>query len=283
MSKSRFTASDGAAIAFADEGQGLPVLCLSGLTRNGSDFDYLAPHLPDVRLIRMDYRGRGGSDWTGAASYTVPREALDAVELLDHLGVGAAAVIGTSRGGLVGMFLAATARDRLLGLCLNDVGPQLERAGLDRIKGYVGRNPAARTHAEAAQALEAFMDGFRGVPPERWLEEACKHYVATGSGLTINYDPTLRDAFLAAYDAGDTDTWPLFDACAGLPLALIRGANSDLLSPAAAAEMRRRRPDMTFAEVPDRAHIPFLDEPESLAAIRAWLAEVRMGVAQPSA
>ena len=276
MTLSHFIASDGARIAYRDEGAGLPVLCLSGLTRNGSDFDYLAPHLTDVRLIRMDYRGRGGSDWTGPATYTVPRESKDAVELLDHLGVARVAIIGTSRGGLNCMFLAATARTRLSGLCLNDVGPALEKAGLARIKDYVGRNPAAKTREQAARALETFMDGFAGVPMSRWLEEADKHYLPDGKGgLRINYDPALRDAFIAAFDGETPDLWPLFDACAGLPLALLRGANSDLLSAAATAEMRRRRPDLIHAEVPDRAHIPFLDEPESLAAIRTWISAVR--------
>lgn len=274
MTVQHFTASDGARIAFRDSGAGLPVLCLAGLTRNGSDFDYLAPHLADHRLIRMDYRGRGGSDWTGVATYTVPRESRDALELLDHLDVPRAAVIGTSRGGMNGMFLATTAKARIAGLCLNDVGPALEMGGLARIKDYVGRNPAARDMEAAARALADFMDGFENVPPERWREEAQRHYRQGGSGLTINYDPALREAFLAAYDAAPPDLWPLFDGCAGVPLALIRGANTDLLSPATTAEMRRRRPDMIFAEVPGRAHIPFLDEPESLAAIHAWLQTV---------
>ncbi|MDO9523981.1 MAG: alpha/beta hydrolase, partial [Gemmobacter sp.] len=105
----------------------------------------------------------------------------------------------------------------------------------------------------------------------RWLEEAKRHYLPDAGGLKINYDPELRDAFMAAYVAESPDLWPLFDACAGMPVALIRGANSDLLSAAATVEMQKRRPDMIFAQVPDRAHIPFLDEPESLAAIRAWL------------
>jgi pimeloyl-ACP methyl ester carboxylesterase len=112
------------------------------------------------------------------------------------------------------------------------------------------------------------------MPPERWLAEAKRHYRETGDGLRITYDPALRDAFLAAFDGPPQDLWPLFDACAGFPLALIRGVNSDLLSSDTAAEMRRRRPDMIFAEVPDRAHIPFLDEPESLAAVRSFLQRV---------
>lgn len=275
MAAQYFVAADGTRLAYSDEGEGLPVLALSGLTRNGSDFDYLAPHLKDVRLIRADYRGRGASDWSGAATYTVPQEGADALALLDQLGISKAAILGTSRGGLIGMFLAATAKDRMLGLALNDVGPALERSGLDRIEGYIGRNPAARTYEELVERLPRFMVGFENVPASRWMEEARKHYIAEEDGLRINYDPALRDAFLSAFEGPLPDAWPLFDAAAGLPLALIRGANSELLSADAANEMRRRRPDMVFAEVPGRAHIPFLDEPESLRAIRDWLALMR--------
>jgi pimeloyl-ACP methyl ester carboxylesterase len=268
---SRFTADDGARIAFRDEGQGLAVLCLPGLTRAMADFDYLIPHLPPLRLIRMDYRGRGASDWTGAATYTVPREAQDALQLLDHLGVARAVILGTSRGGLIGMFLGATARDRVAGLILNDVGPEIARDGLSRIFDYVGRNPAGKTYQGFADRLSR-SPGFAGVPMSRWLDEARKHAVETPEGLTIPYDPALREAFLAAFDGPPVDLWPLFDALAGLPLALIRGANSDLLTADTAQQMRTRRPDMGFAEVPDRAHIPFLDEPKAVALIRSFLA-----------
>ncbi len=275
MSQSHFTAADGARLAYRDEGAGMPVIGLAGLTRTGADFDYLAPHLVDVRLIRPDYRGRGGSDWTGAASYTVPQEARDVVALMDHLGLEKAAIIGTSRGGLVGMLIAATAKPRLLGLCLNDVGPEIERAGLERIFDYVGRNPRARTYDELAARLPDLMPGFANVPPSRWAEEVRHHYIEDASGLRLTYDPALRAAFLAAFEGPEVDLWPLFDACAGLPLCLIRGANSDLLGRKATARMRAERPDMVFAEVPDRAHIPFLDEPEAVAAIRTWLGALR--------
>jgi pimeloyl-ACP methyl ester carboxylesterase len=268
----RFTAEDGAQLAYRDEGQGLPLLCLPGLTRTMGDFDYLVPHLPPLRLIRMDYRGRGASDWTGAATYTVLQEARDAVALLDHLGIPRAAILGTSRGGLIGMLLGATARDRLIGLCLNDVGPDIDREGLSRIGDYVGRNPAGRTHQDYADRL-ARSPGFEGVPMARWLEEAQRLAVETPDGLRIPYDPALREAFLAAFEGPPVDLWPLFDALQGLPLALIRGANSDLLTPDTVAKMRARRPDMAYAEVPDRAHIPFLDEPQSLDLIRRFLAE----------
>lgn len=272
MSVGFFHASDGARLAYSDEGEGLPVLCLSGLTRNMADFDYVAPHLPDVRLIRMDYRGRGASDFTGAATYTVPLEGRDALELLDYLGVGKAAVLGTSRGGLIGLLLAAVAHDRLLGLCLNDVGPVIHKAGLDRIFDYVGRNPVGQSHEALAARLPAAMTGFANVPEGRWLADAIKHYDQTPEGLRIKYDPALREAFLAAFEGEAPDLWPLWDATAGVPVALIRGANSDLLSADVAAKMQQRRPDLIFAEVPDRAHIPWLDEGESLRAIRAWLA-----------
>lgn len=266
-----FAAPDGARLAFRDEGEGLPLLCLAGLTRTMGDFDYLKPHLPPCRLIRMDCRGRGASDFTGAPTYTVAQEARDALALLDHLGIAKAAILGTSRGGLIGLALAATAKDRLIGLCLNDVGPAIERTGLTRIFDYLGRNPAAKTHEALATRLPALMPGFANVPQDRWLAEARLHYRETATGLHITYDPALRDAFIAAMDGPPFDAWPLFDAAAGLPLALIRGANSDLLSTATANEMRRRRPDMIFAEVPDRAHIPFLDEPPAIAAIAQFL------------
>jgi pimeloyl-ACP methyl ester carboxylesterase len=266
-----FTADDGAQLAYSDEGQGLPVLCLAGLTRNMGDFDYVAPHLTGVRLIRMDYRGRGQSDRTGAATYTVPQEGKDALALLDHLGIERAAILGTSRGGLIGMLLAAVAHDRLLGLCLNDVGPVIERAGLERIFDYVGRNPAARTREALAERLAGAMPGFADVPEGRWLADTQRHYEEAPEGLRIKYDPDLREAFLAAFQGESPDLWPLWDATAGLPVALIRGANSDLLSADVAAEMVKRRPDTIFATVPGRAHVPWLDEPESLAAINAWL------------
>jgi pimeloyl-ACP methyl ester carboxylesterase len=266
-----FTTPDGAKLHYTDEGHGRALLCLSGLTRNGSDFDYLAPHLPPLRLIRLDYRGRGRSDWTGADSYSVVQEGADVVALLDHLGLDQVAILGTSRGGIIGMYLAAVARERVRGLCLNDVGPVIEAEGLARISDYIGQTPSARTHAQAAIALERAFPEFSDVPEGRWLQEARRHFIATDQGLELNYDPALREAFLAAMEGGGGDLWPMFAACAGMPLALIRGANSNLLSAATAAEMQRLRPDMLFAEVPGRGHIPFLDERQSLQVIHEWL------------
>ncbi|MCY4180588.1 MAG: alpha/beta hydrolase, partial [Litoreibacter sp.] len=159
-----FTASDGTNLHFTDEGEDLPVLCLAGLTRNGTDFDYVATHMSGVRLIRLDYRGRGKSDWSGKDTYTLQREGLDAVELLNHLHMDKAAILGTSRGGIIAMGLAATVKDRLLGVCLNDIGPEIAPAGLEAIKGYLGRRPVFRTMEEVVEGLSTRMAGFENVP-----------------------------------------------------------------------------------------------------------------------
>lgn len=274
---SRFTTSDGLSLAYEDEGRGPPVLCLPGLTRNARDFDDLARARGDrLRLIRLTPRGRGASDRDpNLANYAIPIEARDALELLDHLGLPRVTIVGTSRGGLIAMWLAATARPRLAGVLLNDVGPELAPEGLARIMTYLGLPPRARSHAEAAQALEASMGAeFPGLSRDRWLTCARRWFDAGEHGLTLNYDPRLRDAFEATAGQPAPDLWPLFDALAGVPLAVVRGANSTLLAPETLAAMRARRPDLIAAVVPDRGHVPFLDEPEALAALDALLTRV---------
>lgn len=267
-----FLTSDGLELFYKDEGQGIPILCLAGLTRDHRDFDFVAPHLADHRVIMMDYRGRGQSDWAeDFTTYSVPREAQDALELLDHLGLTKAAIIGTSRGGLIAMYLALTAKDRLLGVALNDVGPVLEQSALDEIMVYLGRKPVAKTHEEAAAALEHVSKGFANVPHSRWMETAKTLFNATADGLDLTYDPKLRDAVASTFTSPVPEAWPLFDAMEGLPIALIHAANSDLLTRESALRMKERRPDMVLTHVPDRGHIPYLDEPESLAALREWI------------
>ena len=115
------------------------------------------------------------------------------------------------------------------------------------------------------------MPEFKGLPESRWLEEATKHYTETAQGLQITYDKHLRDAVAMGGSGDAPDLWPFFDALEGLPLCCIQGANSNLLSNETVAEMRRRRPDMVLGVVPDRGHIPFLDEPEAVAALEKWL------------
>jgi pimeloyl-ACP methyl ester carboxylesterase len=270
-----FQTSDGISLYYRDEGEGLPLLCLAGLTRDGRDFDFVAPHLEGVRLIRLDYRGRGQSDWAPHETYQIPVEGRDALELLDHLGLEKAAILGTSRGGLIAMVLAATAKARLMGVALNDIGPEIAGPGLKVIEGYLGRKPPQKTLAEVAQRRAEVMTGFVGVSEARWLEEAERLFVQTDQGLELTYDPKLRDAVLGGGAQPAPDLWPLFDALEALPLCALRGGNSDLLTPECFAEMRRRRPDMIATEVKGRGHIPFLDEPEALEALQGWLAGLR--------
>lgn len=270
-----FTTSDGLSLYYTDEGAGLPILCLAGLTRTTADFDYVTPHLAGNRLIKMDYRGRGKSDFDAEwKNYTLPVECRDVLELLGHLGLEKVAILGTSRGGLNAMGLAMGARDRLLGVALNDIGPFIDPAGLEFIIGYLGRNPAAKTYADAAAAMPRVFPEFEGVPDNRWMAEARKHYVQTEDGLKITYDPHLRDAVEAAGAQAAPDLWPYFDAMTGMPVACIRGANSNLLSAETLTEMQRRRPDMVTAVVPGRGHIPFLDEPEAVATLQTWVRQM---------
>lgn len=266
-----FTAPDGTKLAYKVQGSGKALLCLSGLTRTMADFDYVLPHLSGLRTIRMDYRGRGASDRAKTNSYTVLQEAQDALALLDHLRIDRVAVLGTSRGGLIGLTLALLAGPLVTGLCLNDIGPVIERKGLERIATYVGHKPAGKSFQDHADTLAKANPGFANVLPERWLDEARRQVRETPDGLQITYDRALRKGVLDGLKAAQTDLWPLFDALAGLPLAAIRGANSDLFSAATLTEMQRRRPDMIAATVPDRAHVPFLDEPASLAVLHAFL------------
>ncbi len=271
-----FTTSDGLNLYYTDEGEGLPILCLAGLTRNTSDFEYVAPHLAGNRVIMMDYRGRGQSDYDDNwQNYTPPIECRDVLELMAHLSLDKVAILGTSRGGMNGMALSAMAKDRLLGVALNDVGPVVDPRGLEFIMVYLGRNPASKTFEEAAAALQFVYSDFDDVSPMRWLRMAQANYTQTAEGLQIMYDPKLRDAIEAVMAGPPLDLWPFFDAMAGLPLACIRGANSNLFTPDTLSVMQRRRPDMITAIVPGRGHVPFLDEPEAVAALHTWLEQMK--------
>lgn len=267
-----FQTSDGVTLHYTDEGAGITILCLAGLTRNGSDFDYVAPYLDGARLIRLDYRGRGKSGWAKDwGTYSIPVEARDVLELLDALALDEVAILGTSRGGLIAMALAATVPEKLTGVCLNDIGPEIAEDGMEDIRNYLGVPPTAKTLEEAATMRSKLLPGFEGVPEERWREEVEKHYVETEEGLGLNYDPKLRDAVLEAGAQPMPDLWPLFDALRDIPCCLIRGENSNLLSVETATEMQNRNPDMIFAEVPKRGHVPFLDEAEALDALNEWV------------
>ena len=270
-----FKTSDGLTLYYSDQGEGIPVLCLAGLSRNSSDFSYIDGLLEGVRLIKMDYRGRGRSDWAkDHSSYNIPRESMDAIELMDHLGIERFSILGTSRGGLCAITIGALTKDRLQGVAFNDIGPVIEAEGLAYIDDYLGLPPAWKTIAEAAIERPKTTPGFANVPEARWREEAEKHYRQTEKGLALTYDPKLRDAITEAKQLEVPDLWPFFKALADIPLAFLRAENSNLLSAETYAELAAAFPNAIMAEVKDRGHIPFLDEPESLAALREWIARL---------
>ncbi|SLN24401.1 Tropinesterase [Falsiruegeria litorea R37] len=266
-----FTTSDGKRIHYTDTGSGQPLLCLAGLTRCGRDFSHLAPHVTDLRMITMDYRGRAQSEYDpDYMNYNVMREGQDAIELLDHLGLERVTLLGTSRGGLIAMTLAATQPQRLAGVILNDVGPVVSPEGIARIMEYVGKPPVSKTYGEAAKAMHAALaPQFPDVPAEVWQQQVETQYDETPDGLALRYDAKLRDALIEQAAAGPVpDLWPLFEALKELPTGAIRGENSDILEPGTLAEMQTRHPEMLTAVIPNRGHVPFLDEPQSLSLIR---------------
>jgi pimeloyl-ACP methyl ester carboxylesterase len=273
------TAEDGVRLAYDDQGQGVALLCLPGLTRNMDDFEPVLAHYGDTaRVIRMDFRGRGASDHADFATYTPMQEAQDVVALLDHLGLERACILGTSRGGLVALMLAVMARDRLSGVIFNDIGPDIMAEGLSAIMEYIGKPPAYASLDEAAAAMPVVYAGvFRNVPAPTWADFARRIWREADGALHLRYDPALRDAVAPAFapDFEPPDLWPLFDALDGLPLGLIRGAQSNILSADTAARMRQQRPDMAFCELADRGHVPFLDEPGARAVIDRVLEQAK--------
>lgn len=269
-----FTTTDGINIYFEDDGDGTPLLCLAGLTRSSRDFSFLKPHMIGQRMIAMDYRGRGLSDYdSNYSNYNIVREAQDVIELLDHLELPRATILGTSRGGLIAMALAASQPDCLSGVILNDVGPVVDPSGMARILDYVGKRPRSKTLEQAAQNLsDAQRPQFPDVPPSVWRKQAEFQFRAVPEGLELRYDEDLRTALQEQAASGATpDLWPLFEALHGIPTGVIRGANSDILSSETLSEMQARHPDMISAEIPNRGHVPFLDEPQSLDIIHRVL------------
>lgn len=273
----KFTTSDGLQLAYEDEGEGTILLCLPGLTRNARDFDDLASAITGFRIVRLTSRGRGQSDYDPVfMNYNVLQETKDALELLDHLEIAKVVFVGTSRGGLIAMLAAAMAKDRLSGVLLNDIGPEISPEGMGRIADYLGIQPKVKTFAEAAAALRANSGStFPNLSDEVWHLQATRWLEMGPDGLRLNYDPKLRDAVLEQMKLPQPDLWPQFDAIEGIPLALVRGANSDLLSEKTVAEMQKRRPDMIYANVPDRGHVPFLNEPKSVELVEMLLERIK--------
>ncbi|MBU2866517.1 alpha/beta fold hydrolase [Pacificibacter marinus] len=275
------TTTDGLKLAYDVHGTGTPILCLAGLTRNMDDFDpVLANFSNRAQIIRLDSRGRGASDFDpNPQNYTIPQEASDALALLDHLNLERAAIIGTSRGGLIAMVLAATAKHRLSGVLLNDIGPKLNPAGLAYIMDYLGRPCAFTSFEDAAERLPRALGAqFPNVSHAEWLAYAKRSWTAGPDRLQLRYDSKLREAIETQGASGETpDLWPLFHALSGLPLAALRGAHSNILTPECWGKMQTSRPDMIATEIPDRGHVPFLDEAESIETITRFIAELPIG------
>ncbi|MFW6077687.1 MAG: alpha/beta fold hydrolase [Hyphomicrobiales bacterium] len=254
-----------------------PVLCLSGLSRNSRDAQPLAEHIAaDRRLIAPDYRGRGRSDYAPDwSSYSLEVELSDAIALLDDIGLDRVVVVGTSRGGLIAMLMTALHRHRLAGVLLNDIGPVLEPAGLLRIRRHLGKPLRATTWRGAVAGLKRNNPGFESLDEAQWLAFARRVYRDVGGRPALDYDRNLRRAFPtpARIAAGAVPPmWDLLAGLEGLPVAALRGEHSDLLSADTHARMAESVEDLDAVTVRNRGHAPFLDEPESIAAIARLLA-----------
>jgi len=254
---------------------GLPVLCLPGLTRNSRDFVQLAGHLaPRHEVLTADLRGRGRSAWdTDPSHYQLPTYVEDMWTLLDSRRASRVVVVGTSLGGLMGLVMAATRPAAIAGLVLNDVGPEIDPAGVRRIAGYAGKLPAVSSWAEAAaQTRSVYEAALPGLSDEDWLDYARRGYRENAEGAPMpDVDPRISEAFRNT-SAAAPDLWPLYAQIKSVPMLVIRGALSDILSVSTVSRMAREKPDLVHLEVADRGHTPTLSEPECLAAIDAFLA-----------
>jgi len=272
-----YRSTDGLDLAYRHYGRdadGLPVVCLPGITRNSRDFEDLAATLAARRpVICPDFRGRGFSahdpEWR---NYRPPTYVRDVLTLLDTLDVARAAFIGTSLGGLVSMLLADASRDRVAGIVLNDIGPVIGPEGLERIKGYIGRAAPVATWDEAvSQAKEIYEIAWPGLSAADWQRIVRRAYREDASGRPVlDMDPMVGDA-ARTVGTGIEDPWALFRGLAGLPLLVLRGETSDILTAGILADMQSALPDLEAVVVPDRGHVPLLDEPEALGAIESFL------------
>ena len=277
-----FTARDGLKLharryPASGNARGRPVLCLPGLTRNGRDFHDLAvalsSHPTAARTVyTFDYRGRGLSehdpDWH---DYTVTVEMLDVLDFMTLAGLSGAAVIGTSRGGLITMLMAAVRPTALGAAVLVDIGPVIEHDGLIRISGYVGRTPLPISWADATRMVRDLnRRHFPDVPEQQWEEVARQWYNERNGKPTQGYDQKLGKALSVLYGPVPA-LWPQFDALKRVPVLVVRGENSDVLAAETVAEMRRRHPALATVTVPNQGHAPLLKDVGTIEAIRHFL------------
>jgi pimeloyl-ACP methyl ester carboxylesterase len=253
-----------------------PVLCLPGLTRNSRDFHEIALALSKGERARdvftLDSRGRGLSqydaDWR---NYTVPAEMQDALDFMIARDLEGAAILGTSRGGLISMVMAAAQPGFLGPVILNDIGPVIERDGLARIASYVGRTPLPRDWTEAARMVREMNEKtFTATPEDAWEPIARQLFNEKNGRPAPGYDPKLGQAF-SGIDAPIPPLWAQFEALKRVPVMVIRGINSDLLSEATVETMRQRHPDVTELAIAGEGHAPWLRDEASIGEVRRFL------------
>src|ERR1700688_2640023 len=256
----------------------LPVLCLPGLPRTAADFDALGQALASDesrprRVIALDYRGRGQSEYDrDPAHYNFQVELADALAVIAALDAARAILIGTSRGGILAMLLAAVRPTAIAGCVLNDIGPVIEPKGLMRIKGYVGKLPQPRSFEEAAEILRRLFDAqFPKLGPDDWLASARLTFKQVNGALVPAYDVNLAKTLEGVeFDRPLPPLWKEFDALTHVPVLVIRGANSDILSSVTVEAMRARRASLETIEVPDQGHAPLLADTDTIARVAAF-------------
>ena len=254
-----------------------PILCLPGLTRNSRDFaDFAERYSPEHRVLTLDFRGRGASDYDPVPSRYLPiTYAGDVVELLDHLGVPAAIFVGTSLGGLVTMILAATSPQRIAAAIINDVGPDVAPGGIDRILTYVGKDVRFKSWDEAADRIASNQgSAFDRFSHEDWVKMAKRNCREEEGEIRFDYDMAIAEPFRTAGPTPQVDLWPLFEALGSKPLLVIRGEKSDLLTAETTEKMKQVVPGVKIATVAGVGHAPELSEPEAVAAIDQFLASL---------
>lgn len=275
-----WTSSDGLTLHYRNypgpEGTAkLPVLCMHGLTRNARDFGALAEALCATRrVIVTEMRGRGMSDYApDSDTYSPLTYVQDVEKLLAEQGIERFAVVGTSMGGLMTMLMAAAKPGRMSAVVMNDIGPEVQTAGLARISGYVGQGRSYPTWVHAARGLaEAHGAAFPKFDLDQWLEMAKRTMVVSQNGrIVFDYDMAIAEPFAKPGNAAPPNLWLAFEALRNVPMLLVRGGLSDLLSADTVKQMGRRNPKMTTITVPDVGHAPTLDEPEVRDAILALL------------
>lgn len=249
------------------------VLCLHSLTRNGHDFDVLAEALRgEFRVVAPDFPGRGKSDWLAdPRDYITETYAADTAALIARLDVEQVDIVGTSMGGIVGMELAAQAGNPVRKLAINDVGPLIAKAGLKRIRRYVGLDPSFKDIAELEKTLRWIFAGFGNLPDSTWRRMAEQSVRAKPNGkLGFNYDPKIAVPFKKGWFVRDVVLWNLYDAIT-CPTLVLRGADSDILRRADAEAMTRRGPRAKLVEFASVGHAPSLTVPDQIACVRDFL------------